>query len=70
MVRITGISQAGSFGSGGSLFTRRDQIDNSEMYINSKLSALYQRAIADCFVSTKLNSIKKFTDGNKIDKMV
>ncbi|GBF22769.1 hypothetical protein tpqmel_0173 [Candidatus Gastranaerophilus sp. (ex Termes propinquus)] len=69
MVRISGVNLT-NFGSNGSLYTKRDQIDNSEIYINSKLAALYERAIAQSFAASRLSSIRKFTDGNKMDKIV
>lgn len=60
MVRISGINSL-NFGANTNLYTKREKLDNSEMYINSKLSAVYQRTIADCFVASKLNSIRQFT---------
>ena len=42
--------------------TKRQNIDNSESYVQSKLSKLYDQAIADCFVNSKLESIRKFTN--------
>ena len=60
MARINGVKlNKLSFGSG--IQTKRQCLDNSEIYISSKLSRLYQQAVADCFVGEKLNSIKKFT---------
>lgn len=48
---------------GGQLYnTKRQNMDNSESYVQSKLAKLYDQAIADYFVSSKLESIRKFTN--------
>ncbi len=60
MARINSI-KLNAFSFGNCIQTKRQCIDNSEIYISSKLSRLYQQAVADCFVGQKLNSIKKFT---------
>ncbi|MBE7706532.1 MAG: hypothetical protein E7Z91_04750 [Cyanobacteria bacterium SIG30] len=46
---------------GYNLQTKRSCRDNSEMYISSKLSKLYEQAVADRFINSKLDSIRKFT---------
>lgn len=62
MTRIQGIT-TGKVSFGGSLYnTKRRNMDNSETYVLSKLAKLYDQAVADCFVSSKLESIRKFTN--------
>lgn len=64
MAKINGINMNGlAFGSGA--YTKRRCVDNSEIYISSKLSKLYKQAVADCFVNSKLDSIRKFTQSNE-----
>ncbi len=56
MTRISGVNP--SFGD--NLYAKRQVGDNSEIYISSRLSRLSQQTIADCFVRSKLGSIRNF----------
>ena len=62
MARINSIKLINYSFSGNDLQTKRQCLDNSDIYISSKLSKLYQQAIADSFVKSKTTSIKKFID--------
>jgi|GEM_PF-1420994 len=69
MVRISGINTAGNFGSAGNLYTKREQIDNSEIYIKSKLAKVYERTLANVAFAGRLKKLEEFT-GKKIDRIV
>lgn len=62
MARITGVNSAGLTSFGNNLYSKRQTGDNSEIYISSKLSKIYQQTVADCFVASKLNSIREFAN--------
>lgn len=63
MARINGITAAGKIAFGASLYNTKRHMDNSETYVQSKLTRLYNQALADCFANSKLESIRKFTNG-------
>lgn len=65
MARINGITSINLPGFGNNLYTKRQTSDNSEIYISSKLSKIYQQTVADCFVASKLNSIRQFANKKK-----
>lgn len=50
---------------GSNLYAKREVSDNSEIYITSKLDKLSRQTIADCFVASKLDSLRKFTSRDK-----
>lgn len=62
MTKISGVNLL-NFGS--NLYAKREVSDNSEIYITSKLNKLSRQTIADCFVASKLDSLRKFTSRDK-----
>ncbi len=62
MTRILGINLPNF---GNSVYVRREPVDHSEIYIDSKLSKLSRQTIADCFQQSNLNSLRQFTSRDK-----
>ncbi len=69
MTRINGISINNTNGY-PSIYTKRTCLDNSEIYITSKLNMLYEKTMLDRNMFNSKRSLKKMVEGNHLDESV
>ena len=53
-----------------SLYTKRTCLDNSEIYITSKLDMLYEQAKSKKDLYSKKRNLRKMVEGNHLDEIV
>ncbi len=69
MARINGIS-FNIAGNGPNLSSKRGCLDNSELYISSKLNMLYKQALSCGNLQKSRRALKKLVEGNNLDEWV
>lgn len=67
MARINKISF--NIANNGLSYTKRSCLDNSEMFISSKLNMLYKQAIKNSAHKSRRN-LKKLVEGNNLDEYI
>ncbi len=70
--KVIRINQIGynSINNSLSLYTKRTCLDNSEIYITSKLDMLYEQAKSKKDLYAKKRNLRKMVEGNHLDEIV
>ena len=69
MTRINGINTSSSNGY-LNIYTKRTCLDNSEIYITSKLNMLYEKTISDRNTFNSKRQLKKMIEGSHLDETI